>query len=97
MLNVVREVATRYAAHPSFGGLRLQLSADGFAQLPGDEWGFDDQTIARFESETQTRVPGSGAGRFAARAKHLLGPGRAAWLAWRAGGSSRFTGDSTKR
>lgn len=84
MLNVAREVATRYAVHPSFGGLALQLSADGFAQLPGDDWGFDDQTIARFESETNSRVPGSGTGRFATRAKHLLGPARAAWLQWRA-------------
>ncbi|MEX2112951.1 MAG: hypothetical protein WD845_07180 [Pirellulales bacterium] len=84
MLNVAREAVQRYAAHPSFGGLALQLSADGFAQLPGDEWGFDDQTIARFEADTKTRIPGDGAERFAARSKHLLGAGRETWLAWRA-------------
>ena len=50
MLAVAREVGTRYATHPSFGGLALQLSADGYAQLPGDDWGYDDQTIARFEA-----------------------------------------------
>jgi hypothetical protein len=84
MLNVVREVATRYAAHPSFGGVALQLSADGFAQLPGDEWGFDDQTIAQFEADTKIRTPGTGPERFAVRAKFLLGAKRDAWLAWRA-------------
>ena len=87
MLNVAREVVARYAAHPSFGGLALQLSADGYAQLPGDKWGFDDRTIARFEADTKTRVPGSGPQRFAARAKHLTaeGPAHGEWLAWRAG------------
>jgi hypothetical protein len=84
MLNVAREVATRYAHHRSFAGLALQLSPDGFAQLPGEEWGFDDQTIARFEREARTKVPGKGAERFAARAKYLTGPGRTAWIEWRA-------------
>ena len=32
--------------HPSFGGVAIQLSARGFAQLPGPEWGLDDETIA---------------------------------------------------
>jgi hypothetical protein len=84
MLAVAREVSTRYATHSSFGGLALQLSAEGYAQLPGEDWGYDDQTIARFEADTKTRVPGAGALRFAARAKHLAGPGRQAWLEWRA-------------
>ena len=38
--------------HPSFAGLALRLSADGYAQLPGPEWGMDDATIARFEHDT---------------------------------------------
>lgn len=84
MLNVAREVSTRYAAHDSFGGLALQLSAEGYAQLPGEDWGYDDQTIARFERDTASRVPGSGPQRHAERAKYLSGPGRAAWLPWRA-------------
>ncbi len=85
MLQVVRELAARYASHPSFGGLALQLSSDGYAQLPGEEWGFDDQTIERFQRETQSRVPGTGPQRFAARAQYLNGPGRSAWVQWRAG------------
>lgn len=84
MLGVAREVTARYAAHKSFGGLALQLSAEGYAQLPGEDWGYDDQTIAHFERDSQTRVPGAGPQRFAVRAKYLSGPGRAAWLQWRA-------------
>ncbi|MGD9724560.1 MAG: hypothetical protein AB7O59_24970 [Pirellulales bacterium] len=84
MLKVTREVVERYAAHPSFGGLALQLSADGYAQLPGAEWGFDDATIAQFEAAAKTKVPGAGDARFAERAKHLTGPGRTAWVNWRA-------------
>ena len=84
MLTVIRELGTRYAAHPSFGGLAMQLSAEGYAQLPGDNWGYDDRTIARFEKEAKTKVPGDGETRFATRAKHLAGPARAAWLSWRA-------------
>ncbi len=90
MLNVVRELVSRYSAHPSFGGLALQLSADGYAQLPGDDWGFDDATVARFEAATGTRVPGEGALRFAERAKYLTGPGREAWLGWRASVVEQF-------
>ena len=90
MLNVVRELVGRCAGHPSFGGLALQLSADGYAQLPGDEWGYDDQTIACFEHDTQTSVPGNGAARFAARAEHLAGPGREAWVQWRAAALADF-------
>lgn len=93
MLEVAREVVSRYSAHESFGGVSLQLSADGYAQLPGEDWGYDDRTIARFEQETNSQVPGEGEQRFAARAKHLRGPGRAAWTAWRA----RTVGDFHRR
>ena len=71
-----REVAERYGSHESFGGVALQLSAEGYAQLPGEDWGFDDRTIARFERETGTRVPGSGRrSGLPQRAQFLAGPG----------------------
>ncbi len=85
MLQVVRELAQRCSGHPSFQGISLQLSAQGFAQLPGGDWGFDDTTIARFTLDTGIDVPGSGPNRFAVRSQFLLGPQRAAWLNWRAG------------
>ncbi|MHB1033734.1 MAG: family 10 glycosylhydrolase [Pirellulales bacterium] len=90
MLRVVRELAQRYATHPSFVGLAVQLSADGYAQLPGDDWGFDDDTVAHFESDTGVRVPAEGPGRFAARAKLLLGPHNSRWLEWRAAKLAEF-------
>ncbi len=58
MLAVVRELVDRYAGHPSFRGLALRLSAYGYAQLPGPEWGMDDATIARFQHDTGVQVPG---------------------------------------
>ena len=90
MLAVVREVAARYGQHQSFGGLAIQLSAQGYAQMPGPQWGLDDATIASFQHDTQLKVPGSGSGRFAQRADALLGEHRAAWLQWRAERLSRF-------
>jgi hypothetical protein len=58
MLAAVRELVQRYARHPSFRGLALRLSAYGYAQLPGPDWGLDDATIARFERDTGVKVPG---------------------------------------
>ena len=58
MLAVAAEVADRYASHASFGGLSVQLSAEEFARASGDEWGFDDQTMANFPRNTKLVVPG---------------------------------------
>jgi hypothetical protein len=90
MARAVRELVWRCADHPSFAGLALQLSAQGYCQLPGVEWGFDDATIAQFERDTQVRVPFQGEARFVQRAKLLLGEQRATWLAWRAAMLRRF-------
>jgi hypothetical protein len=84
MLAVIREIVQRYGGHPAFAGLAVQLSAHGYAQLPGEACCFDDATIAAFERDKQVRVPGAGAERFAQRAGHLLGPERKTWLQWRA-------------
>lgn len=90
MLRVVREVVDRYAHHSSFGGLAIRLSAEGYAQLPGPEWGLDDLTIARFQEDSKCHVPGNGPQRFAQRAAFLAGEGHGRWLDWRAGQLSRF-------
>ena len=53
-----RELAERYAHHPSLAGLSVRLSADGYAQLPGPDWGLDDATIAQLSpAEIQERYP----------------------------------------
>ena len=91
MLSVVREVATTYAGHPSCAGLALQLSAYGYAQLPGPDWGMDDVTVAQFEQDTGLRVAASGEHRFAERAEALNSEEyREAWVAWRCRRLSRF-------
>ena len=91
MLAVVQELAARYAQHRSLAGLALRLSAYGYAQLPGPDWGMDDTTIARFEHDARLQVPGEGPERFAARAAFLAAePQRAAWLRWRADQLHRF-------
>lgn len=84
MLGVVQDLVARYGHHPAFGGLAVQISSQGYAQLPGPQWGMDDATIERFSQDARVKVPGEGADRFAQRAEYLNGPGRAAWLDWRA-------------
>lgn len=91
MLAVVRELARAYAQHPSFTALALRLSADGYAQLPGPEWGLDDATIGRFRRDKRIQVPGEGPRRFAARAQCVTSePVAQAWLQWRADELARF-------
>jgi hypothetical protein len=90
MLAVIRELASTYGRHPSFAGLGLQLSSHGYAQLLGPAWGVDDATVARFQSDTNVRVPGEGSERFLERARFLNGEGRNPWLEWRAAQLSGF-------
>ena len=86
MLEVVRELVARCTDHPSFGGLALTLSPDGFAQLPGSDWGLDDRTVARFEQATQVQISAEGPRRYAQRATYLKqnDDARGLWLNWRA-------------
>jgi hypothetical protein len=89
MLAVVRELVERYKGHSSFGGVSLQLSADGYAQLPGADCGYDDETLARFQRDTGVNLP-SGPNHFERRVELLRGAEREAWLRWRAGALSLF-------
>ncbi len=84
MLAAAGELVASYGHHPSFAGLAIQLSAHGYAQLPGPHWGMDDATIAEFERHLSVRLPGEGQDRFARRAQLLSEEYREEWLAWRA-------------
>ena len=90
MLGVVRELAERYGEHPSFGGLAVQLTADGYSQLPGPDWGYDDETVARFvhdariDAREAKRLLADDSKRFGMRAELLGGTLKPAWLEWRA-------------
>jgi hypothetical protein len=84
MLAVVGELVKRYADHPSFTGVAVELSPASYTHLPGELWGLDDSTIMQFERDTKLKVPRHGPDRFAARAAFLAGEGKTEWLNWRA-------------
>lgn len=86
ILEVVQELVSRYGQHPSFGGLALDISPDGFAVLPGTYWGLDDQTVGRFTRATGVTLPEHGQQRYVKRAEFLRQNGdiRNQWMAWRA-------------
>lgn len=82
MLAVVRELCDRYQQHPSFSALSVQLAADGYAQLPGADWSYDEHTVSRFvrEKGLQQLVAEDHATRVQLIASEYRGP----WLEWRA-------------
>ena len=84
ILNLIHEFADRYGQHPSFAGLGLQVSAYGYMQLPGPQWGMDDETVARFCEETGITIEATGEDRFQKRAELLLGQYFRQWVRWRA-------------
>lgn len=81
MLEVLRELVERYSEHQALAGVAIILSADGYAQLPGVDWGLDPKTLARFARETRADLPAD----LEARRKVVLEePLRSRWIAWRA-------------
>lgn len=86
MLEVVHEFVQRYAAHPAFEALALDLAAQSHVVLPGLDWGYDDQTVADFVRETGTESPPiaqDDPARFAQRFQWLTTTARDQWIAWR--------------
>ncbi len=84
MLESVRDTIERYGRHPAFAGLAIQLSSDGYAQLPPLEWGLDDTTFARFARDKGIQFSDNGPFRFDSRYKLLTGQQAAVWRSWRA-------------
>ncbi len=75
MRNVLQELLDRYAHHPSFGGVVIHMTPEGYGQFPDQEWGTDTTTTSQFR--TQRRIS----------ALPTTGPWppavREAWLDWR--------------
>jgi hypothetical protein len=92
MLDVVSEVAARYGKHPSFGGISLELSGETYLALPGELWGLDDRTFARFLASRRSQQQFTGPERHWQRAKYLQENAtvRQQWLDWRAAELHRF-------
>ena len=84
IVEVLRELVGRYQSHDAFCGVALELSSIGFLQFPGLQWGYDDDTISRFQQQTNIRVPtASGPEGFARRYDFLTGTARRSWIRWR--------------
>jgi hypothetical protein len=81
----IREVSERYAAHPSFAGISLQLDQGSQLVFAGDKWGFDDETLVQFAQATQAKLPPR------ERLPELFsGTIRLAFLQWRAAEMTKF-------
>lgn len=84
IINIFREVVTRYKSHSSFQGVAVQLTKNGYLQLPGIKWGYDDQTISQFEKETGVKIPNGPASlKYETRYQFLTTTGLPQWTKWR--------------
>jgi hypothetical protein len=90
MLQTAHDMVARYGRHAALGGLAVQLSGDGYAQLPPLDWALDDTTIVRFQQSTGVMIPNAGPDRFRARAAALLNEHSDQWRTWRAAIISDF-------
>lgn len=86
MLEVIRELAGRYAVHANFEGMALDLAPSTHAVLPGLDWGYDDDTMHRFQQDSGVELPDDSKDdpqRFARRHQLLTTTAREQWIAWR--------------
>ncbi|MCA9021322.1 MAG: family 10 glycosylhydrolase, partial [Planctomycetaceae bacterium] len=84
IVKIFRELVVRYKDHPSFQGVAVQLSLNGYLQLPGLEWGYDDLTIQQFQKETGVRVPvATESGKYQERFRFLTTTALPQWTQWR--------------
>lgn len=90
MLAVVGELAERYGHHASFGGVAVQLNAEGYALLPDETCSLDDVTFGRFLADTKVELPASIEPLHVARWNYLRQSGGQPWLAWRASKMAGF-------
>lgn len=81
---IFSELVSRYQQHPAFQGVAIQLSMNGYLQLPGLDWGYDDFTVSEFERDTGVDVPDvSGAQRYEKRYQYLTTTAFPQWTQWR--------------
>jgi hypothetical protein len=92
ILDAAREVVDRYSAHASFGGVAFELGVDSFLQLPGIEWGYDPETVRRFEQAARVPVPRPGRNESQSQAvyRFLTTTARREWARYRCSEVARF-------
>ena len=78
MRGVIEELIDRYAHHPAFAGVAIQLGAETFAQFPDENWGWDRATRKRFANAVGVDSTLRSQSNAAADAEKSL------WLNWRA-------------
>lgn len=84
IVKVFAELVNRYHTHPSFQGVAVQLSLNGYLQLPGLEWGYDDATVAQFSKDTGVRLPRfSESHKYEKRYQYLTTTALPQWTEWR--------------
>ncbi len=72
--DVISELAQRYSHHSAFESVAVICRGDTYTGLPGQQWGYDPSTVARFRSDTGIE----------AATGDLLGAEQDAWISWRA-------------
>ena len=81
---IFSELVARYRQHAAFQGVAVQLSVNGYLQLPGLSWGYDDFTVSQFEKETGVKVPAaSGSQKYQKRYQFLTTTAFPQWTQWR--------------
>lgn len=84
IIKIFSEVVTRYKDHPAFQGVAVQLSMNGYLQLPGLKWGYDDLTVSQFENETGVKIPAAPeASKYEKRYQFLTTSALPQWTQWR--------------
>jgi hypothetical protein len=90
-LDVARELIERYKTHPSLAAVAFELGPQSFLQLPSLEWGYDRETVHRFEQATQIRVPGNDDDGWRREAyRFLTTTARREWVRYRCAEVARF-------
>jgi hypothetical protein len=88
-IDAVRELAERYRDSPALQGVSLRFMTwanPALNNLVNLDWGYDDDTIARFRAETGSNLPSGSprdAGRFKFRHDWLHAHEKPAWIRWR--------------
>ncbi|QDT97488.1 family 10 glycosylhydrolase [Gimesia aquarii] len=82
--NIFSELVARYKNHTSFQGVAVQLTLNGYLQLPGLNWGYDDKTVSQFEKETGVKIPKTlNSHKFEKRYQFLTTSALPQWTKWR--------------